>query len=288
VLHTNKIKFDLAIPDSFLYGIKSEIDSTFKIFQLSRALSIFRVENIYLFHDKIINPKSNEVDLIITLLEYLDTPQYLRKKIYPKLDSLKYVGKLHPIRSPHHKDKTSLNNIRNGEVRVGILEKKDNNMFYVDVGLESLVKYVGKIKQSGKKINVKLVRKNNYLFAFDIDEHNINEIYWGYKVLYFNSLFDILKRYKKFNIILTSKNSEYFKIESHFPTQLKNCINVNTSILIVFGSPKFGLKEIFIKERIDISKYYSFNFFPFQGTQTIRLEESIFGVLSIINNCIFA
>jgi len=287
VLHTNKIKFDLAIPDSFLYGIKSEFDSTFKIFQLSRALSIFRVENIYLFHDKIINPKSNEVDLIITLLEYLDTPQYLRKKIYPKLDSLKYVGKLHPIRSPHHKDKTSLNNVRNGEVRVGILEKKDN-MFYVDVGLESLVKYVGKIKQSGKKINVKLVRKNNYLFAFDIDEHNINEIYWGYKVLYFNSLFDILKGYKKFNIILTSKNSEYFKIESHFSTELKNCINVNTSILIVFGSPKFGLKEIFNKERIDISKYYSFNFFPFQGTQTIRLEESIFGVLSIINNYIFA
>ena len=80
MLLTNKIKFNLAIPDSFLYGIKSEIDSTFKIFQLSRALSIFRVENIYIFHDKIINPKSNEVDLIITLLEYLDTPQYLRKK----------------------------------------------------------------------------------------------------------------------------------------------------------------------------------------------------------------
>ena len=86
-----------------------------------------------------------------------------------------------------------------------------------------------------KRFNVKLVRKNNYLFAFDIDEHNINEIYWGYKVLYFNSLFDILKRYKKLNIILTSKNSEYFKIESHFSTQLKNCINVNTSFLIVFG-----------------------------------------------------
>ena len=64
------------------------------------------------------------MDLIITLLEYLDTPQYLRKKIYPKLESLKYVGKLHPIRSPHHKDKNSVNNIRNGEVRVGILEKK--------------------------------------------------------------------------------------------------------------------------------------------------------------------
>jgi predicted SPOUT superfamily RNA methylase MTH1 len=65
-------------------------------------------------------------------------------------------------------------------------------------------------------------------------------------------------------------------------------MDVNKSILIVFGSPKFGLKEIFDKERLDISKYNSFNFFPFQGTQTIRLEESIFGVLSILNNYIFA
>ena len=287
MLLNNKIKFDIAIPDSFLYGIKSEIDSTLKIFQLSRALSIFRVENIHIFHDRIINPLSSEVDLIITLLEYLDTPQYLRKKIYPKLDSLKYVGKLHPIRSPHHKDKKSLNSIINGEVRVGILEKKGDT-FYTDVGLESPIKYLGKIKQTGKKINVKLNRKNNYLYAFDIDEHNIDEIYWGYKVLYFNSLYDILKRYKKLNIILTSKNSEYFNSQSHFSNQLKNCMNINTSILIVFGSPKFGLKEIFNKERLDISKYYSFNFFPFQGTQTIRLEESIFGVLSILNNYIFA
>ena len=63
---------------------------------------------------------------------------------------------------------------------------------------------------------------------------------------------------------------------------------INTSFLIVFGSPQYGLKEIFDKERLDILKYYSYNFFPFQGTQTIRLEESIFGVLSILNNYIFA
>lgn len=277
----------MAIPDSFLYGIKSEIDSTFKIFQLSRALSIFRVENIHIFHDKILNPKSNEVDLIITLLEYLDTPQYLRKRIYPKLDSLKYVGKLHPIRSPHHRDKDTLNKIRSGEVRVGILEKK-GDMFYADVGLESLIKYSGKIRQSGKKINVKLIRKNNHLQAIDIYKPNINEIYWGYKVSYFNFLYDILKRYEKLNIILTTKNSEYFNIESHFCNQLKNRMNIDTSILIVFGSPQYGLKEIFNKERIDILKYNSFNFFPFQGTQTIRLEEAIFGVLSILNSYIFA
>ena len=203
------LKIDLAIPDSFLYGIVSEVDRTFKIFQLARAISIFRVENVFIFHDKIINPKRDEIEFIITLLEYLDTPQYLRKKIYSRLDSLKYVGKLHPIRSPHHRDKVSFENIKNGEIRVGILEKK-NNSFFVDVGLDSLIKYQGSIKQEGKKINVKLLKKNNFLTAIDVKREEINEIYWGYKVSYSNSLYEILTKYPKSNIILTSRFSRLF------------------------------------------------------------------------------
>jgi methyltransferase len=278
------LKIDLAIPDSFLYGIVSEVDRTFKVFQLARAISIFRVENVFIFRDKIINPRRDEIEFIITLLEYLDTPQYLRKKIYSRLDSLKYVGKLHPIRSPHHRDKVSFENIKNGEIRVGFLEKK-NNSFFVDVGLDSLIKYQGSIKQEGKKINVKLLKKNNFLTAIDIKREEINEIYWGYKVSYFNSLYEILTKYPKSNIILTSRFSNYFKNDSPFSNNLKkNGMFNNNSILIVFGSPKFGLKEIFSREKINVSNYNSFNFFPYQGTQTVRLEESIFGVLSIINH----
>ena len=287
ILSYNNLKFDLAIPDSFLYGIMSEIDRTFKIFQLSRALSIFRVEKLFIFHDRIINPKKNEIDFIITLLEYLDTPQYLRKKLYSKLDALKYVGKLHPIRSPHHKDKIPLENIKHGEIRVGILEKKDN-MFFVDVGLSSLIQYKGKSKQQGIKLDVKLIKKNGFFIAVDVHPHEINEIYWGYKISYFNSLHEILKKYQKPEIILTSRYSENFKYSSSFSVNLKSNSKDGNSILIVFGSPKYGLNDLFIKEKLNISNYFSFNFFPYQGTQTVRLEESIFGVLSIMNNFIYS
>ena len=277
------MKFDVAIPDSFLYGTPSDIDRTFKIFQLARSLSIFRVENIFIFHDKTINPSNDEINFIVTLLEYLDTPQYLRNKIYPKMDVLKYAGKLHPIRYFHHKDKVPLENIKNGETRIGVLEKK-GNMLFVDVGLDALIKYQGKIKQPGKKINVKLIKKNNLLNAVDINRENINEIYWGYKVFHYNFIHEILKQYSKSKIILTSRYSEFFKIDSDFTDNLKNNADVDNSVLIVFGSPKFGLNEIFNKEKINIANYNSFNFFPYQGTQTVRLEESIFGVLSILNN----
>jgi predicted SPOUT superfamily RNA methylase MTH1 len=277
-------KFDIAIPDSFLYGNTSDIDKSFKIFNLARALSIFRVENLFIFHDRILNPQKGEIDFIRTFLEYLDTPQYLRKKIYPKMDILKYAGKMHPIRSIHHKDRVSLENIKNGEARVGVLEKKDNT-FFVDVGLDSLIKYQGNIKQQGKKINVKLLKKNHMITAIDVTRENINEIYWGYKVFVINFVYDILRKYPKSKIILTSRYSEYFRNDSDFAHNLKNGINANNnSFLIVFGSPKFGLNEIFNKEKIDITNYNSFNFFPYQGTQTVRLEESIFGVLSILNH----
>jgi methyltransferase len=282
IISNTNLKFDIAIPDSFLYGITSDIDKTFKIFQLSRSLSIFRVENIFIFHDKIINPRKDETNFIVTLLEYLDTPQYLRKKIYPKMDFFKYVGRLHPIRSPHHKDKIALENVKSGETRVGVLEKRDKQ-FFVDVGLDSLIKYQGNIKQLGKKINVKLLKKNNTLTAVDVNREGINEIYWGYNVFYNNFIDEILKRYPKHKIILTSKYSEYFKLDSSFLYDLQDNKTADNSILIVFGSPKYGLNDIFIKERINISNYHSFNFFPYQGTQTVRLEESILGVLSILN-----
>jgi predicted SPOUT superfamily RNA methylase MTH1 len=251
-------------------------------------MSIFRVDNVYLYHDKIINPNKSEIKFLITLLEYLDTPQYLRKKIYPMVDFLRYVGKLHPIRSPHHKDRISLNKVEEGEIRIGVLEKKDN-IYFVDVGLNSLIKYQGNHNEVGKKINVKLSKRNNRLIALDIKRESIKELYWGYNVLHFNSISEIFKRYRKNEIILTSRYSKYFKANSFALNNLNNnsIKSGNSSLLVVFGSPKYGLKEIFASEKLFISNYFSFNFFPLQGTQTIRLEESIFGVLSILNIVLF-
>ncbi|HEU5119481.1 MAG TPA: putative RNA uridine N3 methyltransferase, partial [Candidatus Nitrosocosmicus sp.] len=77
------LKYEVAIPDSYLYGIKTDIDRTLKVFQLSRTLSLFRINNLYIYHDKILNPGSYERQFLTTILEYLDTPQYLRRKIYP-------------------------------------------------------------------------------------------------------------------------------------------------------------------------------------------------------------
>jgi predicted SPOUT superfamily RNA methylase MTH1 len=278
------LKYDIAIPDSYLYGVKTDIDKTLKIFQLARTLSIFRINNINIFHDKVLNPAIYERQFLSTILEYLDTPQYLRKKIYPMSEMLKTVGRLHPIRSPHHKDKVDIKYLKSGDIRVGLIEKKIGTLC-VDVGLDSLVNYDGKFNQVGKKINVRLVRRNRQLRAVDVTEQELSNLFWGYSVRYFPDLKKVIERYNPSNLILTSKYSKHFdKDELQF--QISEDIKVGTTILVIFGSPKYGLDMIFEKEGIDMKKYQSFNFFPFQGTQTVRLEEAILGVLSILNSCL--
>lgn len=277
----NDLKFDIAIPDSYLFGVKTDVDKTLKVFQLSRALSIFSVNNINIYHDKVLNPSNYERKFLSTILEYLDTPQYLRRKIYPRSDILNEVGRLHPIRSPHHKDKVDLKNLKSGDIRVGLVERKEGQ-FYVDVGLESLIKYEGKFRQSGKKINVKLIRQNKQVVGVDVKDGELSNLFWGYSVHHFTDLKKIMERYDPTTIILTSRYSKYFD-EAELSSIGRKSSDINNIMLVVFGSPKYGLDVIFDREGLDLKKYNSYNFFPKQGTQTVRLEEAIFGVLSILN-----
>ena len=50
---------------------------------------------------------------------------------------LKHAGSLPPIKSPHHKTRVDIRSVKN-EIRFGFVEKQ-NDMLYVDVGLEQLI-----------------------------------------------------------------------------------------------------------------------------------------------------
>jgi predicted SPOUT superfamily RNA methylase MTH1 len=68
-----------------------------------------------------------------------------------------------------------------------------------------------------------------------------------------------------------------------------NKIKISKNLLLVFGSPKLGLRKILESENKQILSTDNFlNMFPLQGTQTVRLEEAILGTLSIINNYLHA
>lgn len=270
----------IAIPDSCLIDSQSLLDKSYKISQISRACSIFCVNKIIVYHDRTVKTEKMDKKILKTILEYLDTPPYLRKKIYPKMWILKHAGILPPIKSPHHMTLIDMNKIKDGDVRFGFVVKQ-NDSLYADVGLEKMIKYKG--SQLGKKILVKIT-KNVDLVAEDISKDNVNG-YWGYDVQFADSLSAILG-YSENEVIMTSVHGAPF---TKHVDDLMNKIKPSNNLLVIFGSPKLGLRKILESENKKIGSTDNFlNMFPLQGTQTVRLEEAILGTLSIINNYLHA
>lgn len=273
----------IAIPDSSISDEQTRRDKTVKICQFARACSIFRVSKIYIYHDKTAHDLAEDFLLLKTVLRYLDTPQYLRKSLYPRTSQLEYAGILHPLNTPHHRSFQKMRNVKVGDVRVGIVVKDRGGELRADVGLGSLVTFEGS-GFLGKKVNVKIVSTYPSLRGKEASEHDIKE-YWGYEVVEAHSLSKLLQPLaQNTQIFLTSREGRYVKDkEARILEDVKSFRNW----LIVFGSPKKGISEMLAAEGHNIDAYgYVLNMFPFQATKTVRLEEAILGSLSILNHII--
>lgn len=139
--HNRCINLNVAIPSSSLMDEETLRDKTIKISRFARAFSIFGVKKVFIYNDNKrrqysvnkfkknkhkndINAIRDESKILKLILEYLDTPQYLRKTLYPICNELKFAGLLDPIKSPHHKKKIPLDQIKEGELRIGIVVNK--------------------------------------------------------------------------------------------------------------------------------------------------------------------
>jgi predicted SPOUT superfamily RNA methylase MTH1 len=266
----------IAIPDSCLIESQTILDKSYKISQISRSCSIFCVNKIIIYHDRSVKAEKIDKQILKTILEYLDTPPYLRKKIYPKMWILKHAGVLPPIKSPHHKALIDIKDIKDIEIRFGFVVKQ-NDSLYVDVGLQKLIRYNG--TQLGKKVLVKISNKGK-LLAQDISKEEIDG-YWGYEVQLADSLSALLEN-TNCEILMTSVEGSPF---TKHVEDLMRSLKMSKNLLVVFGGPKFGLRKILESENVRITqKPHFLNMFPNQGTQTVRLEEAILGTLSIVNN----
>ena len=84
------------------------------------------------------------------------------------------------------------------------LLRKDGMHYFVDVGLRIPIKYDGKFKHDGRKVNVKLLKHKNYINAIDIERNEITEKYWGYNV------YQIKELKKYYGKISNIKHYPYF------------------------------------------------------------------------------
>ncbi len=246
---------DIAIPSSTLINEKDEKIKLFKIGMIARACSIFKVKCIYIYPD----PALNETHLIKEVLEYLETPQYLRKYIFPLKENLRYAGILPPLKIPSHKPK----DLKIGEVREGIIVRvAPDGTAWADIGMDALALYKGKAKKRAR-VTVRVCSKKPLV----VEEASPDE-YWGYEVRKAD-LEDLLKRE---DAVVTSRKGRV-----PLPEEMRK------KNLLIFGSPIEGVQEIARKLGLKVENVDVWNMFPDQGTQTVRLEEAVLGSLALMN-----
>ena len=269
----------VAIPDTSLIDSKSLMEKSLRVAQFARSLSIFRIEKIYIYHDVSSTVRPDDYKLIILLLEYLDTPQYLRKLLYPRMKLLQFAGILPPIQSPHHKKFIRVCKIRSGETRLGAL-LRDGGSWVVDVGLDRTVPFEGRNKVP-RKARFKLSFKNGKLVAREIYGKAGDNEYWGYQVISVHTLTEISRMLSAPKFLIMSRRGK--PISLIMPLITRN-FKQTSEFVLIFGSPRNDVCEIVgsIDENL-VNSSLTINMFPLQGTHTVRLEEALLGSLAIIN-----
>jgi len=144
------LKISIAIPDSSLSDEINQKEKSAKISKIARACAIFQIDEIFIYHETL-GEKSDAL-LMSTILKYLETPQYFRRNLYPKMDSLKYSGILYPLNIPSHSKISDPKKIKDGDAREGIIVSFKGKKI-VDVGIKKLIPYFGKEK-IGKRVTI--------------------------------------------------------------------------------------------------------------------------------------
>ena len=270
------MKLSIAIPDSSLKDEKKHENKTRKIFQIARAAGIFQINDIIIYKDG--REFENDSKLLSTILKYLETPQHLRRRLFPKSGLLQFVGALSPIKMPNQTGTANPKQIKKNDIREGVIYPKDGKKF-IDIGIDHSIPYYGK-KPIGKRIIVKIKQEYPDILVYDIEKNQIPN-FWSYNVKHGGALFSLLKDWKGPKI-LTSRKSKKIK---NF--DMEKILASKEEVLVVFGTTDKGIHEMLDKKINNIQNFKAWNFFPNQGTETVRLEEAILGCLSILNDHIF-
>ena len=252
-----KMAWHVFIPDSLLEESDDPKIRTYKVGQIARACAIFGVEHVWIYR-----AGGRDGRFIKTILEYAETHQYLRKRLFPLMPELKYVGVIPPLRTPHHKLKGKP---KVGEIREGFAFRKGRRT-YADIGLDDLAMVEGDI-EGRATFRIVSVRPLRVIPAKP-------EEYWGYRVhLSRKSLAKTLKKARLDLAIATSRKGRDIR-EVKLPP-------LEGEVGFVFGSPRKGVMELLGEEEYNFDLIL--NTIPNQRTKTVRTEEAVLATLAVFN-----
>ena len=278
----DKKKLSIAIPASVISDTPHLREKTSKIGLIGRAAAIFRVDEIIVYSD---NPKADQgwdLDFIALLLNYLETPQYLRKTLFKIEPRLQFAGILPPLRTPHHPLSGKIKHLKVGEYREGVVLSQAKEGLLVDIGVDGPALLREKQFAVGYRLTLQVLRVGERVEVQTVSRDDV-PVYWGYKVRAEKRSFGQLAADGEFDLsIATARIGDNFMdVASEIGEKWSHAQHV----LVAFGAPTRGLHEIVKDENLELSKIADFvvNLIPEQGTVTVRTEEALLASLAILN-----
>ncbi|KPV64649.1 MAG: hypothetical protein AOA66_0082 [Candidatus Bathyarchaeota archaeon BA2] len=275
-------QLSIAIPASLVSDIPHLREKTMKIGLVGRAAAIFRVNGIIVFPDLPDVDQRRDASLIATILSYMETPQYLRKRLFKIKPELKYAGILPPLRTPHHPLPNRIKDLAVGEHRDGAVLSLTENGSLVDIGVERPVLIPNTKLPLNTRVTVKLTKLGKHPRAV-LATHDEIKAYWGYRVTVSNVPFGQLVKNQPFDLVIAT--SRYGTPFTEVADKLARYLKKSHKILVAFGAPTQGLYEIVAREnlKLDEVSHFTVNIIPNQGTETVRTEEALYATLAILN-----
>jgi hypothetical protein len=278
----DKKKLAIAVPVSVISDTPHLREKTSKIGLIGRAAAIFRVDEIIVYQD---NPKANQVrdlDFIALLLNYLETPQYLRKRLFKLEPNLQFAGILPPLRTPHHPVSGKTRDLKAGEYREGVVLSREREGLLVDIGVEQPAVLRETQYAVGDRLTLQIVNVGARTEVQTVNREDI-PVYWGFRVREENRSFGQILADGEFDLtIATARLGDKFMDAAD---ELGKKWSRSQHILVAFGAPSRGLHEIAKEEGAKLEAMVDFivNTIPGQGTATVRTEEALLASLAILN-----
>ncbi len=277
-----KKKLAVAIPASVISDTPHLREKTSKIGLIGRAAAIFRVDEIIVYLD---NPKANQIrdlEFIALLLNYLETPQYLRKRLFKLDPDLQFAGILPPLRTPHHPLSGKTRDLKAGEYREGLVLSKAKEGLLVDIGVEQPAVLRETQFAVGDRLTLQVVNVGGRIEVQAVNRDDV-PMYWGYRIYLEQRPFVQLVNDGKYDLtIATAKLGDKFMAAAG---AIGKKWSAAQNVLVAFGPPSRGLHEIAKEEGAKLEAIVDFvvNMIPEQGTATVRTEEALLASLAILN-----
>jgi hypothetical protein len=284
---TAKCNLKVFLPADLLSAYSSQEQKTVLLGTIARYCAIFKVKDLVFFDEgDTWKQKAFDIQLLQDVLQYIATPQYLRRGSFSKVKTLTSAGLLPPLNTPNHpveKEPLDIQLEKNDVIfRRGQIENIKENTTFINIGLDQPLEMAKKPTwHIGDIVDIRITKNDNKIETEQVSPEDIPE-YWGFTVRYDERpINEILDEEKPENYtIATSKwGIDYRSIS--LPEKLEKEPN-KRGLSLFFGPREKGLSKLLGSVDELFKKFDQvINFIPEPGTKSIRLEEAIPIVLAL-------